>query len=184
MPEEKKKSVNKMMLVIVLLLVLLICAGVFIVVMFLSKPSETESAGNLVEYTEDGTFVSLKMDTHLVLDENDLISDQELQQRIDDATMNLRFSDVIVIENGKEGVCDIANSGANNKDMFVSLWLIDTEEEIYRSGVIPIGNKIQQLELNRSLERGNYRGLLVYNQLKENKVVGQVNVEVTLDVKS
>jgi hypothetical protein len=98
--------------------------------------------------------------------------------------MNLDFKNVITIENGKNGICDISNPETNNYDMYVSIWLNDTQEEIYRSGLIPLGAKIEQLELNRLLEPGEYTGIMVYNQLENNKIVSQVNVEVTLKVLS
>lgn len=183
MPEEKKATSNKMLIMIIVLLALLVGAGIFIIAMFLSD-SDKNDTGQLVEVNDDGTLLTMEMESHLVLDESDLLSPEELQKQIDEGKINLKFSNIIDVENGKDGTCDIANSSLNTKDIYVSLWLVDTQEEIYRSGVIPVGKKIQQLELNRSLEKGDYKGILVYNQLKDDKIVGQVNVEVTLKVNS
>lgn len=184
MPEEKKTPINKMLVAIIVLLVLLVFAGVFIIFMFLSKPEASNAGQELVEVYEDGTVEILGNDTHLAVDEESLIGKDELQKKVDEGMINLKFSDQIIVENGKVASCNISNSNQNNLDMYVSLWLYDTQEEISRSGLIPVGSRLQQLDLNRSLDVGEYSGLLVYNQLEDNRIVGQVNVDVTLIVKS
>ncbi|MBP1566972.1 MAG: hypothetical protein J6A58_14630 [Oscillospiraceae bacterium] len=163
--------------------------GIAVIILFLSKSDKNESnvVGNnqeLIEVHDDGSVDIIGMDSFLILDEDDLITKEELQKKVDDGKMSLKFNSNIHIQNGKEGTCSIANSEMNKRDMYVSLWLVDTQEEIYRSGLIPVGNKIEQLELNRSLEVGKYSAILVHNQLENNEIVSQVNVEVTLIVSS
>lgn len=187
--EEKKKQTNKLMITIIALLILLVGVGVAIIILFLSKSDKNNSEvlnnnEELVEVFDDGTVEIIGIDSYLILDEDDLITKEELQKKVDDGMMSLKYNNEIRIENGKEGICSIANDEINKRDMYVSLWLSDTQEEIYRSGLIPVGNKIEQLVLNKSLDVGEYSAILVHNQLEDNKIVAQANVKVTLIVSS
>ena len=185
MAEEKKQSNNKLLIVIIILLLVVIIAGGIIAFLLISKDGNDNSSSELIKVNDDATVEILGNDSFLILDEDDAIPDKdELQKKIDDGRMNLKFSNEIIVENGKDGICDISNTNNNTRDMYVSIWLYDTQEEIYRSGLIPVGAKIEQLQLNRELEPGSYTGIMVYNQLEYDKIVAQVNVEVTLNVKS
>lgn len=182
MSENKKQSSNKLLIIIIILLVVVICVGGVVAFLLISKSSEKDT--ELIEVHDDGTVDIAGNDTYVILDAEDAVDMDELQKKADKGRMNLNFKNVITVENGKNGTCDISNPETNNYDMYVSVWLNDTQEEIYRSGLIPLGAKIEQLELNRTLEPGEYTGIMVYNQLENDKIVSQVNVEVTLKVLS
>ena len=123
-------------------------------------------------------------DSYLILGETDKVDMDELQKKVDEGRMDLNFNNIITV-NGTKGTGLISNSPTNNHNIYVSLWLVETEKEIYRSGLIPIGSRIEQLELHHPRIVGEQQGLLVYNQLDyNNKIIGQVNVEVTLKVES
>lgn len=184
MAEEKKQSNNKLLIVIIILLLVVIIAGGIIAFLLISKDGNDNSSSELIKVNDDATVEILGNDSFLILNEEDVPDKDEMQKKVDAGMMNLNFSNEIVIENGKDGTCNISNSNANSRDMYVSIWLSETEEEIYRSGLIPVGTKIKQLELNHKLEPGKYTGIMVYNQLEDDKIVAQVNVEVTLNVKS
>jgi hypothetical protein len=164
------------------LLIVVICIGGIVAAILISKSSE--KGKEMIEVHDDGTVDVAGNDTFVILDAEDAAEAEEIQKQAAEGRMNLDFKNVITIENGKNGICDISNPETNNYDMYVSIWLNDTQEEIYRSGLIPLGAKIEQLELNRLLEPGEYTGIMVYNQLENNKIVSQVNVEVTLKVLS
>lgn len=183
---QPKSSANKLLIVIIILLVIIIGAGGFLAWKFIfSSDAKADPNQQLVEVHDDGTVDIAGNDSYLILSEDDKVDMDELQKKVDEGMMDLNFQNEIIIENGNQGTCKIANEDTNNHNMYVSLWLVETEKEIYRSGLIPIGSRIEQLELNQSLEVGEYQGLLVYNQLDDNnKIIGQVNVEVTLRVKS
>lgn len=182
MSENKKQSSNKLLIIIIILLVVVICVGGIVAFLLISKSSEKDT--ELIEVHDDGTVEILGNDTNVILPGDDPIDFKEDQRKADAGMMDVDFKNVITITNGKDGKCDISNPGTNNYDMYVSMWLNETQEEIYRSGLIPLGAKIEQLELNRSLEPGEYTGIMVYNQLEDNKIVSQVNVEITFNVLS
>jgi hypothetical protein len=177
MSENKKQSSNKLLIVIIILLIVVICIGGIVAAILISKSSEKG------DDVSSSTSV-MANDGFVILDSDDLAKVEEVQKEIDKGSMRLRFKDTIIVENGKNGTCDISNPSINNYDMYVSIWLDETQEEIYRSGLIPLGAKIEQLELNRSIEPGVYECTMVYNQLENNEVISQTNVAVTLDVKS
>lgn len=176
-----KPAVNKLLVVIIILMLIIIAGGSFCVWKFVLSVPQT---ANQVEVNDDGTIGLAENDSFLILDEDDVVDINELQKKADEGMMDLSFSNVVTIENGTQGTCNISNEASNNYDMYVSIWLDDTQEEIYRSGILPIGSHIEQLELNQPLEVGVYNGIMVYNQIEDNKIARQVNVAVTIDVKS
>lgn len=182
---EKKSSSNKLLIIIIVLLLVIIGVGGFFLIKNNSAKSKTKPTEKpLIQINDDATIEIGGIDTHVVLDESNKIDMDELQKQADEGLMNLKLKNEIYITNGKDGECLIANAETNRYDMFVTLWLSETEKEIYRSGLIPIGSKVEKLELNTSLEPGEHRGILVYNQVENNKIIAQVNVEVTLKVKN
>ncbi len=166
---EKKSSSNKLLVIIIVFLLAVIGVGAFFVLKGSSNQEEVADSG-IAGY-----------DANIILNADDL---KENEQKVGYGMMNLNFDNKIVIENGKDGTCDISNKETNSHDMYVSLWLDDTQEEIYRSGIIPLGAKIEKLELKTPLEVGEYTGTLVFVQVEDGKDIGKVNVEVTLKVNS
>jgi hypothetical protein len=177
MSENKKQSSNKLLIVIIILLIVVICIGGIVAAILISKSSEKN------EEVSNSTS-AMKNDGYIILDSDDLKKAEEDAEKTKAGSMRLRFKDTIIVENGKNGTCDISNPSVNNYDMYVTLWLDETEEEIYRSGLIPLGARIEQLELNRALEPGEYPATLVYNQVENDEVVSQINVAVILSVQS
>jgi hypothetical protein len=68
--------------------------------------------------------------------------------------------------------------------MFMTLYLDDTGEEIYKSGLIPLGMEINTFQTNRKLDPGTYEATLVYTQVNDDKatVHATVNLGLTLNV--
>jgi hypothetical protein len=80
--------------------------------------------------------------------------------------------------------CELANASENRYDMFLTLYLDETGEELYRSGLIPLGMEIHGFTINRKLNPGTYNATLVYNQVNDDKstIHSTINVGLTLTV--
>lgn len=109
---------------------------------------------------------------------------KNMQDKVDKGTVEVSFkNEIIVPENSTEAEVYIGNAMTNNYDMFITLFLNDTQEKIAQTGIIPLGNKIEKLTLDHTLDKGKYQGILVYNMIDENKqVVEQANLGVTIYV--
>ena len=57
-------------------------------------------------------------------------------------------------------------------------------DEIFLSGLVPPGNAIEKIKLNRKLESGNHSAYLVFTTVEEDHETmhGQVAVKITLKV--
>lgn len=99
--------------------------------------------------------------------------------------MALKMQTQAVSSDGKLFDCYLGNSTSNRYDMFLVLYLDETQEEIYRTGLIPIGAHIEQFELEEALPSGTYEATLVFNQVEEDQetIHAQVNVGLVLVVK-
>lgn len=124
---------------------------------------------------------------------NVIVDDPEsLQDAIDamiekaqEGQMALEMKSEAISLDGKNFSCYLANSSSNNYDMFMVLYRDDTQEEIYRTSLIPIGARIEEFTLEDALETGSYEITIVYNQVEEDlkTIHAQVNVGLTLVVK-
>lgn len=61
----------------------------------------------------------------------------------------------------------VANSSHNNYPFYFTVTLADTDEEIYKSGLIPLGKSLDTIVLDKSLPAGVHEGLLVYHLIDD-----------------
>ncbi|MBD5545539.1 MAG: hypothetical protein HDR01_15170 [Lachnospiraceae bacterium] len=177
MPESGKEQKNVKVLLCVAVFMLL-CAALALLVCFLlfsGKESPEEEEGNGLEY-----------EANVVLDDQD-----ELQKAVDalyekaaEGQMALEMQTQANSKDGSQFTCYLANAKKNTYDMYMVLYLDDTQEEIYRSGLIPIGGRLEKFTISQTLESGSYEATLVYNQVEEDRqtVHSQVNVGLNLIV--
>jgi len=77
----------------------------------------------------------------------------------------------------------VGNYSDNETPFYFDVSLTDSGETIYESPVIPIGEQLNGITLNRSLDDGVYSGDLVYHLIDENqKTLTTVTMAVTLIV--
>jgi hypothetical protein len=91
--------------------------------------------------------------------------------------------DMKVTAYSKDGMsfdCSIANSPRNSYDMYMILYLDETQEELYRSGLIPVGKKINHFDISRSLEAGRHDCTLTYVQVEDDHKTTHATLSVGL----
>jgi len=180
---EKEKSNNKLKVVFVLvILVLLSVIGVLVYKLtHIPEPevpqvqADVQPEGNLFEY--DNSAVAI--------DEDSLSKALDaLADKVKDGNMNISMKTTATSSDGSNFACKLANAPENRYDMFMTLYLDDTGEEIYKSGLIPLGMEIETFQTNRKLDPGNYEATLVYTQVNDDKatVHATVSVGLTLQV--
>lgn len=60
----------------------------------------------------------------------------------------------------------------------------DTGVELFRSGVMPVGSRIEKMKLNKELEEGEYSAVITFHQLESDGETehAKVSVAYTLNV--
>jgi hypothetical protein len=180
---EKEKSNTKLKVVFALVIVALL-AVIGVLVYKLTHIPEPEMpqvqetvppADNLFDY--DNSAVAIDEDSM-----SRALTD--LAEKVKDGNMSLEMKTSAASNDGVNFACKLANPPENRYDMFMTLYLDDTGEELYKSGLIPLGMEIGNFTINRKLDPGTYEATLVYTQVNDDKatVHASVNVGLTLEV--
>lgn len=104
----------------------------------------------------------------LVVDESNLVEIQEQIDYKEDAGMfEVNMNTIWNFPNGNSASSDayLANGAANR--LPISFEIILDEEVIYTSTVIPVGNKIKEIVLDKDLEAGIYEAVCRYTLWNE-----------------
>ena len=88
-----------------------------------------------------------------------------LNEKVEEGMINISMNTSPSFENGSAaGNLMIVNEGINRYPQVVEIIRNDTNEQIYKSGAIPVGSKIESAKLNTVLSAGTYEcTALFYN---------------------
>jgi hypothetical protein len=79
----------------------------------------------------------------------------------------------------------VRNEENNTNDVYFDIMLRDSREVIYESPVIPLGSYIDNITLDKDLDAGTYRCIIVYHLLDENqKTISTLNMGLTITVEN
>jgi hypothetical protein len=188
---DKEKNNNKRLWIILIIVVILLIAviAVLAVVLF-NKNSDNGNSGNsnqnIAEESSGATSGVIGYETSAVATDQETL--QELYDRMveqaKEGTMALEMQTEAHSSNGKDFTCYIANAYNNRYDMFVVIYDDETQQELYRSGLIPLGSRIESFISNIKLEPGTHVGTIVYNQVEDDHATihAQVNIGLNLVV--
>ena len=77
----------------------------------------------------------------------------------------------------------VENAKTNNRTVYFDVFRADTNELVYSSPYIPVGEKIQGFLLDADLEPGSYDGLVTYHLVDDNhEEVSNLSVKITFQV--
>ena len=110
----------------------------------------------------------------------------ELNEKVSEGMINISMNLAPVFENGAaEGNLLIVNSEINNFPQVVYIIRKDTGEEIYRSGGIPVGSKIERAKLTANLPAGTYDCLAYFNSVDSvtGAIIGTACAEIAVTVR-
>lgn len=109
----------------------------------------------------------------------------ELNEKVKDGMINIIMNTNPIFEDGKSaGNLMIVNSERNLHPQVVYIVLKDTEEEIYRSGAIAVGSKIENAKLDVDLDAGTYECVAYFNNvdMETGNFLGTAGAEITITV--
>lgn len=184
---EKEKNNKKSVILIIVIIILLAVIGVLVWMILHPKQAEPVEAPapEQTETTESAAANALAYDSSVVAMDEDSLQKAMKDLLAEEGTMALDMQVEANSSDGQNFTCDLANTPSNRYDMYMVLYLDETGEELYRSGLVPLGSKITSFSTNRKLDPGSYECTVVYNQVEDDHATthAKVNIGLTLNVR-
>lgn len=158
-------------IIIIILLLLRSCGGPT------AAPEETPSQG--ITWDADSEEGGLNHRSEEEIQE-------ELNRKVAEGMINISMNTSPVFETGtSKGNLLIVNSEMNNYPQMVYIIRNDTGEEIYRSGAIAVGSKIENAKLAVDLDPGTYACTAYFNNvnMETGEILGTAGAEIEITVK-
>lgn len=109
---------------------------------------------------------------------------EEEQAEADASKIGVKINKNIVFNDANSSGNILLENTSKNKNSFsVSLCIEDTSEEVYKSGIIEYGTRIDEINLSKKLEKGTYNAvayLTAYDQSGNKKGTSGLNVTINV----
>ena len=166
----------------VIFLILLIGAGIFLAVRLMHKPADAALADSKSGIVYDSSAVEGGWDN---LSPEEIA--ERLNQKVEEGMINISMNTAPYFENGTaEGNLMLVNESINNYPQKVQIVRNDTGEQIYESGAIAIGSKIERARLDVDLPAGTYECTAYFHNLdpESGEIIGTAGAIITITVKN
>ena len=158
---------------------------IIIILLLLSKCS----SGEITPPPVVDKFFTLQIDDNagkITEEDKEKIVD-ELNNKLSEGMIRISCNTTPIFEDGTSlGKLNIINETENNYPQVVEIYIADTNELIYQSALIPVGEAIEYDTLNVDLDAGEYPCTISFYAVDETtgKMIGQVNGKITVTVKA
>ena len=166
----------------IIFLVLLVGAGIFLAVRLLHKPADAALADSKSGIVYDSSAVEGGWDN---------LSPEEIEARLNekvaDGMINISANTAPIFEDGSsEGNLMLVNESINNYPQKVQIVRNDTGEQIYESGAIAVGSKIERAKLDVVLPAGTYECTAYFHNLdpETGDIIGTAGAIITITIKN
>jgi hypothetical protein len=160
---------NGVYIAIAALAVLVVLVAVFVYVR--TKPAEQVNDARATFVTEDN------------VDE----VKEEMNKSIDDGSYECIMNTDWHFADGSATSYDayVENSENNSRTVYFDVALDDTQQVVYSSPYLPLGSKLDEIQLDQDLDAGEYGAVVTYYLVDDDhNVVTDVSVRVTLHIES
>lgn len=164
----------------VIFLILLVGAGIFLAVKLLHKPADTALADSKSGIVYDSSAVEGGWDN---------LSPEEIEERLNEKVaegmINISANTAPIFEDGaSEGNLMLVNESVNNYPQKVQIIRNDTGEQIYESGAIAVGSKIERAKLDVVLPAGTYECTAYFHNLdpESGEIIGTAGAIITITI--
>lgn len=166
----------------IIFLVLLVGAGIFLAFRLLHKPADTALANSKSGIVYDSSAVEGGWDN---------LSPEEIEARLNEKVaegmINISANTAPIFEDGSsEGNLMLVNESINNYPQKVQIVRNDTGEQIYESGAIAVGSKIERAKLEVVLPAGTYECTAYFHNLdpETGDIIGTAGAIITITIKN
>lgn len=164
----------------IIFLVLLVGAGIFLAVRLLHKPADAALADSKSGIIYDSSAVEGGWDN---------LSPEEIEARLNEKVaegmINISANTAPIFEDGaSEGNLMLVNESINNYPQMVQIVRNDTGEQIYESGAIAVGSKIERAKLDVVLPAGTYECTAYFHNLdpETGDIIGTAGAIITITI--
>ena len=112
---------------------------------------------------------------------------ERLNQKVEEGMINISMNTAPYFEDGKaEGNVMIVNESINNYPQKVQIVRNDTGDQIYESGAIAVGSKIERAKLNTALPAGTYECTAYFHNLnpETGEIIGTAGAIINITIKN
>ena len=176
----KQARLNIRVVLAVAFLVCAIGAGIFLITRLVSKPLTKEDARGQTGIVYDSSAVEGGWDN---LSPEEIA--EKLNEKVAEGMINISMNTAPYFENGaSEGNVMIVNEAINNYPQKVQIIRNDTGEQIYESGAIAVGSKIEHAKLNTTLPAGTYECTAYFHNLnpETGDIIGTAGAIITITI--
>lgn len=166
----------------IIFLILLVGAGIFLAVRLLHKPADAALADSKSGIIYDSSAVEGGWDN---------LSPEEIEARLNEKVaegmINISANTAPIFEDGaSEGNLMLVNESINNYPQMVQIVRNDTGEQIYESGAIAVGSKIERARLDVVLPAGTYECTAYFHNLdpESGAIIGTAGAIINITIKN
>ena len=162
----------------IIFLVLLVGAGIFLAVRLLHKPADAALADSKSGIIYDSSAVEGGWDN---LSPEEIA--EKLNEKVAEGMINISANTAPIFEDGSsEGNLMLVNESINNYPQMVQIVRNDTGEQIYESGAIAVGSKIERAKLDVVLPAGTYECTAYFHNLdpETGDIIGTAGAIITI----
>ena len=112
---------------------------------------------------------------------------ERLNQKVEEGMINISMNTAPYFENGTaEGNLMLVNESINNYPQKVQIVRNDTGEQIYESGAIAVGSKVERAKLDLVLPAGIYECTTYFHNLdpESGAIIGTAGAIITITIKN
>ena len=176
----KQARLNIRVVLAVTFLVCAIGAGIFLITRLASKPLTKENARGQTGIVYDSSAVEGGWDN---LSPEEIA--EKLNEKVEEGMINISMNTAPYFENGTaEGNLMLVNESINNYPQMVQIVRNDTGEQIYESGAIAVGSKIERARLDVVLPAGTYECTAYFHNLdpESGAIIGTAGAIITITI--
>lgn len=179
---EKRDAKSRTLVILAVVgLAAAITVGIFTAVRLIRKPAQTK----------DDPKTGIVYDDAAIEGGWDNLSPEEiaekLNEKVAEGMINISMNTAPYFEDGKaEGNVMIVNESINNYPQKVQIVRNDTGEQIYESGAIAVGSKIERAKLDVALPAGTYECTVYFHNLdpESGAIIGTAGAIITITIKN
>ena len=178
----KQARLNIRVVLAVAFLVCAIGAGIFLITRLASKPLSKEEARAQTGIVYDSSAVEGGWDN---LSPEEIA--EKLNEKVAEGMINISMNTAPYFEDSTaEGNLMIVNESINNYPQKVQIVRNDTGEQIYESGAIAVGSKIEHAKLDAALPAGTYAVSYTLHNLDpvSGEIIGTAGAIINITIKN
>ena len=178
----KQARLNIRVVLAVAFLICAIGAGIFLITRLVSRPLTQEDARGQTGIVYDSSAVEGGWDN---LSPEEIA--EKLNAKVAEGMINISMNTAPYFEDGAaDGNLMIVNESINNYPQKVQIVRNDTGEQIYESGAIAVGSKIERATLDVALPAGTYECTAYFHNLdpETGEIIGTAGAIINITIKN